>query len=98
MSQGYDFDAYLNDDQASAWRKILNKINPKPKQNPVLKITMTSSLEKRIRGAMFMGRIDSVALFVKMSFSLMERLIDAKARGAKMYIQEKDGSIREIDY
>ncbi len=83
-------------DQDSIWKQLLDKISPNTLKDPVLKITMTRGLERRIRGAMFMGDIDSVALFCKMAFTLLEKAIDAKASGGRVVILEKDGTIREI--
>lgn len=95
MSDDFEF---VNDGRANRiWSDLLNKINPKKSLDKrILKITMTSALEKRIRGAMYMGNIDSVAQFCKLAFTLLEKLIDAKASGGRMFIQDKDGKIREI--
>lgn len=96
MSYEFNFDDDMDGRKADLWSKILDKISPKAHKDPVLKITMTKGLERRIRGAMFMGDIDSVALFCKMAFTLLEKAIDAKASGGRMVILEKDGTIREV--
>lgn len=85
---------YLRSANSTTWNKVLDKLGIKKKK--VLRITMSDDMERRIKGAVFMGNVESVTQFARMAFRLMEMLIDARARGAKMCIIERDGSIKEI--
>jgi hypothetical protein len=96
MSRRPEFDASM--DQDSIWKQILDKMRNLEKQKKTVKlnIKMTPGLQARITAAMFMGRIESVAQFMKMAITLLEKTIEAESRGGTILIRERNGDIKVI--